>query len=356
MNLTPQLLEFFLWSNQTKLIVTVITLCGALFAFIIPLNKKNNTFFFALAYAALMIFRLGCHPIGWTTYGDRMAYASGFLSIKFNGYDFLLDGRDPMWGMISNICAMFCDEELYFIVLATLYTSMYFFACQRFAKGNTLWLLLCVFASMGFISYGVNTLRAGTAISFIVLGLSFYRRPIIMYTLFVLSLLIHFSMIIPLCMIMISKYYNKTPLFIKLWLFAVPVGLIAGGFFNSVFSSFVNDDRTAYLTTQNTLYKQGFRWDFIIYSLVPIVVGSYYTLVKKFKDRLYQIILNAYILTNVFWVLVIRANFTDRFAYLSWFMIPFVLAYPLLQRDAPVKRPNNWLAIILLGEAAFMMI
>ena len=157
-------------------------------------------------------------------------------------------------------------------------------------------------------------------------------------------------------MIMISKYYNKTPLYIKLWLFAVPVGLIAGGFFNSVFSSFVNDDRTAYLTTHNALYQQGFRLDFILYSLVPIVIGSYYTLVKKFKDRLYQIILNAYILTNVFWVLIIRANFTDRFAYLSWFMIPFVLAYPLLQRDAPVKRPNNWLAIILLGEAAFMMI
>ena len=209
MNLTPQLLEFLQWYNQTKFIVVVVSIIGAFFALTLPVNKKNHTFFFATAYAALMIFRLGCNPVGWTTYGDRMAYATGFLSIKHNGYDFMLEGKDPMWGLISNICAPFCDVELYLIVLAIIYITIYFFACQRFAKGNILWLLLVTVASMGFTSYGVNTLRAGIAISGIFLGLSFHRRPIIMYSLFAISVLTHFSMSIPICMILISKYYNN---------------------------------------------------------------------------------------------------------------------------------------------------
>lgn len=33
----------------------------------------------------------------------------------------------------------------------------------------------------------------------------------------------------------------------------------------------------------------------------------------------------------LFWVLVIRANFSDRFAYLSWFMYALVMMYPLLE-------------------------
>jgi hypothetical protein len=36
-------------------------------------------------------------------------------------------------------------------------------------------------------------------------------------------------------------------------------------------------------------------------------------------------------IANTFWILVIRANFSNRFAYLSWFLMAIVIAYPLLK-------------------------
>ena len=36
-------------------------------------------------------------------------------------------------------------------------------------------------------------------------------------------------------------------------------------------------------------------------------------------------------IANAFWILIIRANFSNRFAYLSWFLMAPVIAYPMLR-------------------------
>lgn len=351
-------ISFVSWINNTKWAIIGICLFSAIFALTQPNMKmqKTNYTFFAFALAAFAIFRIGCLPIGWGFSADRERYAANFLGVKYGGYSFSLDNSDPFWNIITSLIAPFGDSEFYFIAQSSIYIALYFFACQRLSGNNTFWLLACLTSSMGFISYGTNTMRAGMAIAFIVLGLTYWKRQAVMYTLFAMALLTHFSMLLPILMIVICRYYNNTRLCFYIWFLALIVSLAAGNFFNEFFSTFIEDERTDYLTRQNAAYKQGFRWDFVVYSLIPIIIGAYYIFKKGFKDKLYWLFYNAYVLTNSFWVLVIRANFTDRFAYLSWFMIPFILAYPLLRPDAPVKRPNQWLAVILLGEAAFNMI
>ena len=102
----------------------------------------------------------------------------------------------------------------------------------------------------------------------------------------------------------------------------------------------VTDERAKYLETELAkqggfnsvgvaLLKKGFRWDFVAYSLLPIVVGWYYIYVKKFKDGMYTHLYCTYIIANSVWLLVIGAFFTDRFAYLSWCLIPILLMLPL---------------------------
>lgn len=59
-----------------------------------------------------------------------------------------------------------------------------------------------------------------------------------------------------------------------------------------------------------------------------------------------------YLLTNTFWILIIRANFSDRFAYLSWFIYSVILLYPLVTRPV-VRRQGIWVATILLGMTLF---
>jgi hypothetical protein len=48
------------------------------------------------------------------------------------------------------------------------------------------------------------------------------------------------------------------------------------------------------------------------------------------SDPFYARLVNTYLLANAIWVLLINANFSNRFAYLSWFMMPWILLYPFV--------------------------
>ncbi|MBN1184997.1 MAG: hypothetical protein JXB49_22115, partial [Bacteroidales bacterium] len=65
-----------------------------------------------------------------------------------------------------------------------------------------------------------------------------------------------------------------------------------------------------------------------------------------FTDKLYVQIFNIYVAANAFWILVIRAAFSNRFAYLSWFLMGIVVFYPFFKR-----RFFRYQQLVLLGSA-----
>ena len=80
------------------------------------------------------------------------------------------------------------------------------------------------------------------------------------------------------------------------------------------------------------VYEMRFRWDFLAYSAMAVGVGYYFILIRKFKEEYYHWIYNTYLITNAFWVLIIRAQYTNRFAQISWFIMPLVLIYPFMKK------------------------
>ena len=85
--------------------------------------------------------------------------------------------------------------------------------------------------------------------------------------------------------------------------------------------------------TPVSLEAASFRWDFLLYSATGVYAGWYYIIKKNFDDTFYIRLFNIYLIANAFWVLVIRANFSNRFAYLSWFMLGVIIIYPLLKQN-----------------------
>ena len=79
--------------------------------------------------------------------------------------------------------------------------------------------------------------------------------------------------------------------------------------------------------------RMGFRWDFLLYSSFPVIMIWYVTQYRKFTSREFSLLANTYLLCNAFWILVIRASYSNRFAYLSWFIYPAVMAYPLMRMN-----------------------
>jgi hypothetical protein len=100
-------------------------------------------------------------------------------------------------------------------------------------------------------------------------------------------------------------------------------------------SGVVGDDRfSEYLTEQtgDTFSRAGFRWDFLLYSAIPVLVGWFFIFRKGYADKFYLWLFNIYLVANAFWILVVRANFSNRFAQISWFIMPLVLIYPFFMK------------------------
>ncbi len=307
----------------------------------------------AVIVVAVLVLMLGFFPIEWGFGTDRANYAHGFLEIQSGRSNFDTWHNDIGFYILSLALGKFLSVQQYFVAVAAIYIFNYYYTIRKLVQSKAYWLLIAVLLSLGFTSYTLNTMRAGLALSFIVLSFSFYPSKWRMTVCLLVASSIHNSATIPSLMIIVSYLYPNTKLYYKLWILSIPVSFVAGSSFMSFFADVGADDRVSYLRTDKfTTYNVGFRIDFILYSLAPMLIGGYYLFKRNFNDKFYRLIYDSFLLTNIFWILVIRANYSDRFAYLSWFMIPFILVYPLLKADV-VGNQHTWLGLILLGETAF---
>jgi hypothetical protein len=101
--------------------------------------------------------------------------------------------------------------------------------------------------------------------------------------------------------------------------------------------------------------NRGYRFDFILYSGLPILLGYVYVIKKGFNDLFYKRILHTYILTNIVWVFLIYAAYSNRIAYLSWFLMPVVMIYPLLKNNL-FRKQNKLIGYLVFGSLFFTLI
>ena len=151
------------------------------------------------------------------------------------------------------------------------------------------------------------------------------------------------------------------------WFGAVALSLAFGEVIGNLFTLMNFDDRLAanMQRGEDVALEWGvemdnrFRWDFILYSSLPLILAAYTLFVRKIYNNTYLLLLGTYMYANVFWILVIRGLFSNRIAYLSWFLYPIVLAYPLF--NLPVFEHNHsrkvsWILLAHLGFTTMMWI
>ena len=301
----------------------------------------------------LAVICIGLLPVPWNSGADRELYATGYIQLS-TLHELPNFKSDALFGIYQWICGLVIDYQLWFILTALIYVGNHYLLSRKLGEHYEFPLFLMFCTGFLFYSYGTNTLRAGLAASFLLLALCNKERFLPFIICLLIAINIHFSMALPALCMVIAKYYNKPKLYIGIWGLAVILSAAMGSTFEVWFAHLIPDSRTNYLMTAagDTHYNVGFRIDFILYSLTPIAMGWYYIVKKHVKDVTYSILLNTYILSNTFWVLVIRANFSDRFAYLSWFLYPVVLIYPALKYRI---WPNHHgkIAIIVFLHASF---
>ena len=297
------------------------------------LFKKEG---FGLIILIGIILYMGLRPVSGVYFGDTGTYAREFQNYIDN--DVNLFDKDIGFNIFMFACSKVMSVNMFFLLCAFLYVFPLYLASRHLFRRYWLYSFLILVGSFSFWAFGTNGIRNGIATSLILLAFSYTDRKILMIILMFIAVSFHKSMIVPLAAFIITLFYNDSKKLFYFWLLCIPVSLLAGGFFETLFSHIgLNDARTSYLTEGNInndpFSHTGFRWDFLLYSAVPIYAGWYFIFKRNFKDRFYHQLFNIYIIANALWILVIRSNFSNRFAYLSWFIMGIIIIYPFLKRQ-----------------------
>lgn len=301
-------------------------------------NETKTLTFNRLAAPTLLItllLFLGLRPINGV-FVDMTTYAHIFERYRLGNYSI---DSDYGFSYFILFCTKFLTIEWFFFLCECIYIVTIYVACKKWFPNHYFFAFLLFIASFSFWTYGVNGIRNGMATSLFVLGIAFNGKNFKMMVAFLLiSVSFHTSMTLPVLAFATTYFVTDTKKYLFFYVLAIALSITMGGIWENIFASmgFGDERLSQYLTKEADSSKftsTGFRYDFLIYSLAPIILGCHYKLKKGFNDILYDRILHTYIVANGFWVMVIRANYTNRFAYLSWFLMAAVIIYPVLKAN-----------------------
>lgn len=291
------------------------------------LKSMNGLGYVALAF---VLIYMGFRPIA-DVFPDMYTYSKIFEEAKFGGIEAV---KDLGFNLFVSTAANWIEADTFFLLCTMFYVILTYIALKKWFKSYWGYGFLMLAGSLTFWSFGVSAIRNGLATSFFLLALSRDRKLVQIFWLAV-SLSFHQSMMLPIFAWVASQIYRNPIFYLRIWIMCIPLSLIFGSFWENYFSTLgFADNRIDYLTAaldENQISKQGFRWDFILYSTSGVLAGAYYIFRKKIEDSFYISLFNTFLLSNAMWILVIRASFSDRFAYVSWFLLGLIIIYPLLK-------------------------
>lgn len=284
----------------------------------------------SLILCLVLILFIGFRPHS-SVFGDTINYASWWKHIPWKGnFDWHTSSKlfDNLYNYMGSV---FPDATLFFVLIATIYFSCMLIAVRKLFPANTLTVFLVCLAAFSTFSYGTNGIKAGAAASLFLVALA-YRDNIVVSVIFLLlSWGFHHSMQLPVVAYVLTLIFKDNRVYMCGWLLCLLMATLHVSFFQELFTGLTDESGASYLNSNlNNDWggKSGFRLDFVLYSAMPVLMGYFVKYEYYLKDKLYDIMLNMYLVCNGVWMLCMYAQFTNRIAYLSWFMYPILLVYP----------------------------
>ena len=363
------------WFVVMLITIRKYTLMRALNGYAVISQRDNYTplVIFSMFYILFFGFRPASPVFGDTyiydvTYETMQKYGVYFMRISNDGSVDVSNnaGSDWIFYSVMFLCAQIMSVRFFFVIVMFFYITMMYQGCLKldYKHGATL-MLFCI-GAFSFYGYSVNGLSNGVACSFIILALARFCRgeKLLPSILAFIALGCHKSVALPIACALFTYYVRKPKYMYIIWVGSIFVSLAIGGYLSNMLTLLGFDERLAQNLQSGADVEQSwgvemesrFRWDFLLYSSMPIVLGWYAIFKRKVYNNTYLILLGTYIYANAFWVILIRSLFSNRFAYLSWFLYPIVLAYPLLNLPVFKKQHSQKTAWILLTHFGFTTI
>lgn len=335
------------YNNYFELLVLILILLALWQCQVGAILKKdiasmNATWGFFIAI--FIILYMGLRPISGV-FGDTMNYAHQFEEMVRDNTPFTLvlsnEEGEFIFYNLMRWCAKYSNMHVFLFINAFLYVGTLWLACVRIFKNYYYVTFLVIIGMFTFWTYGVNGIRNGVGASLFILAMTYVNNIPAMLFIAFLGLGFHNSVALMIAAAALAWFFKNSYYYLAGWVACVITSYAIGGRIQAFLSnlSFMQADErfSGYLTGSNMAgelvqMSMTFRWDFILYSTIGVFVGYYFIFRRNFKDEYYHWIYNTYLACNAFWVLVIRAAYSNRFAQISWFILPLVLIYPFMKK------------------------
>ena len=313
--------------------------------------------------AVVIIVIMGMRPIS-STYGDTVNYAAGFDHLVRNPkLQHLAWEKEWLYENITRIYAKIGNIHLYFTIFATIYVGALWLALRRIFREYNFIPFVVVISMFTFWAYGVNGMRNGVGASLFILAMTYTENIPMMIIIALMGAGMHNTVYLMIAAALLAWFVNDSRLYIAAWFLCIIISFFIGESIQAWMAGFadsVADDNklTKYLADDTIVdfrtldISRTFRWDFLAYSGLGVAVAAYFLYRRLFQDEYYRWIVNIYIICNAFWVLIIRAPYSNRFAQISWFILPIVLIYPFMRERFWVNQ-ERMLAVGILMFYAF---
>lgn len=332
------------------------------------LKRRENTQSMLL-FLCFFVLVYGFRPLA-SCFGDTLNYVGSYERMhEFSNYYFedIKAGKDVIFNTLMFFCAQIMDVHIFFFIIMLLYIVPMYLGCKKLDSVHVSTMMLFCIGGFIFYASAVNGIRNGMACSLVILALAYLCRGQLLWPIILSFVAIgcHKSTVLPVACMFFVKYVKNPKLMFLGWFGAILISLAFGEFISNLISMSGIDSRIAQNFEVNSkgvgeinglMIETRFRWDFLLYSFMPILLGWYAIFKRKVYDKTYLMLLGTYIYANAFWVLAIRAIFSNRIANLSWFLYPIVLAYPLLNLPVFKNSHSKKTAWILLAHFGFTFV
>lgn len=353
---------------------------------------KKNSMYPALILTLFLMVYMGLRPVSHT-FGDTVNYAWGYKLANGSAFFKIDFDKEWLWDFIMLTCKQSgFTVNMWFLIVEIGYLGFVFLGLRKLLHENPWMAMLFFLSAFSTFTFGVNGIRNGLACSMVIFAFAIAANKgvgqlMLAGIVMVLAFGIHRSTALPIIAFFVASYLIKSPKFaIGFWVASIGLSLVLGGFFTNFFMGLGFDDRmTSYATSmeqnKDQFSQTGFRWDFLLYSAMPVWLTWY--ICKKVDEeralygetqeeietgvpgagriadahsmRVFYILSTTYMLANSFWVMVNRAAFSNRFAYLSWFLYPVVIAYAVIRLHIWEDQDKK-AGLILAAHAGFTIV
>lgn len=309
--------------------------------------------------ALFMALFIGTRPVH-IVFADTVGYVGYYNMLQRAEYSFDSGVENLLFdNILSYLASTGYDYKVWLTLIAFIYFIGRYVACKKLFPQHTSIAYLVFLGA--FITYtsSVNGFKNGAATTFFVLAIAYRDKILLAICFLLLSWGFHHAMHVCIIAYVIAFFYNKPKPYFVFWVICLIIAIVKIQYFQILFGGWTDEKSAGYLMLGDTGWRTGMRYDFVLYSAIPIIQGWWQRRKYGVISNRYLFVLNIYTLLNGVWMLCMYASFTNRIAALSWGLYSIVILMPFFEKrngcEIVPAIQNKGLSKVLLYNLLFTL-